>query len=397
VLVRLNQRLMGWAGLLARMATRDVARHLSRTGIAVAALMVAFATTVGVGVMVDSFRGGVTFWLNDLLNADIYIAPLAFENGDTSVPLTAEVIAALRATPGIAAVSTYHYREVPIGGRPVRLLALDLAPQAKQGYRLLGGTPGMAWDAFDNGGAVIISEPLAYRQDLVTGDELLLPTDHGPRRFPIAGVFLDYGSEHGRILMRQATFQRFWNDTVVNSAAAYAAPAEDISALRERLQRTVGRLQPLAMRSNKTIVKASLEVFERTFTITNVLRLLAIAVAFVGMLSALLAMQLERAREFAVLRATGMTSGEIAWLVSLQTNFMGFVAGLLAIPVGLALAAVLIFVINRRAFGWTLPFSVDPWILVQAVALAMLAALLAGVYPLWRMARTQPAQALRTE
>ncbi|MEZ5584476.1 MAG: ABC transporter permease [Candidatus Competibacteraceae bacterium] len=130
---------------------------------------------------------------------------------------------------------------------------------------------------------------------------------------------------------------------------------------------------------------------------TNVLRLLAIVVAFVGVVSALMALQLERAKEFAMLRATGMTVNEVGWLVSLQTAFMGFSAGVLASPVGLLLAGVLIFVINRRAFGWTLPFQVDPWILLQAVGLAMTAALLAGAYPIWRMARTPPAQALRTE
>jgi putative ABC transport system permease protein len=153
----------------------------------------------------------------------------------------------------------------------------------------------------------------------------------------------------------------------------------------------------LVLRDNRHIQEHTLAVFDRTFTITRVLRLLAVTVAFVGVLSALMAMQLERAREFAILRATGMTSAEIARLVSLETSFMGLAAGLFAIPVGLLLAAVLIFVINRRAFGWTLPYQVDPWILVQAVVLALFAALLAGIYPSWRMARSRPADALRTE
>jgi putative ABC transport system permease protein len=141
----------------------------------------------------------------------------------------------------------------------------------------------------------------------------------------------------------------------------------------------------------------TLEIFDRTFAITNVLRLLAILVAMVGVLSALLALQLERAREFAVLRATGMTVGEIGGLVSLQTGFMGAAAGLLALPTGLLLAAVLIFVINRRAFGWSLPFQVNPLLLLETLALAIFAALLAGLYPMWRMARSRPAEALRAE
>jgi putative ABC transport system permease protein len=120
-------------------------------------------------------------------------------------------------------------------------------------------------------------------------------------------------------------------------------------------------------------------------------------VAVVGVLSALLALQLERAREFAVLRATGMTAGQIGGVVSLQTGFMGAAAGLLALPTGTLLAAMLIFVIQRRAFGWSLPFQVDPVLLLETVALAVAAALLAGLYPIWRMTRTRPAEALRTE
>ncbi len=135
-LVRLNQPLTARLGLLARMANRDVARHLSRTGIAVAALMVAFSTTVGVGVMVDSFRGGVAIWINDLLNADLYIAPPAIEDGgNRSEALHPAALAVLRETPGVAAVSTYRGTRIDLDGRPVTLIAVDLAPASQTGYR----------------------------------------------------------------------------------------------------------------------------------------------------------------------------------------------------------------------------------------------------------------------
>ncbi len=397
LLVYLNRLWLRRRSLLARMASRDVARHLSRTGVAVAALMIAFAATVGVGVMVDSFRGGVEIWIKDLVNADIYIAPPTLEEGDYLTPLRPEVLAELRQTPGVAAVSTYRRTTVDVGGRPVQLIAVELAPAARAGYRLLDGEPATAWNRLETEGALIISEPLAYRQGLKAGMELMLDTDHGPRAFPIAAIFHDYGSEHGRILLQRATYQRFWDDAAVGSVAVYAAPGESVAAVRQRLESRLGPLQDLIFRSNRDIQAFTLAVFDRTFTITQVLRILAIAVAFVGVLSALLALQLERAREFAVLRAIGMTTAEIGWLVSLQTGFLGFISGLLSLPVGLGLAAVLIFGINRRSFGWTLPFQVDPWILVQAVVLAILAALLAGIYPIWRTARTHPAAALRAE
>ncbi len=397
-LVRLNQPLTARLGLLTRMANRDVARHLSRTGIAVAALMVAFSATVGVGVMVDSFRGGVAIWINDLLNADLYVAPPGIEDSARrSEALAPETLAILRGTPGVAAVSTYRGIQIDLDGRPITLIAVDLAPAAQAGYRLIGGDTGQAWQAFQTGEAVLISEPLAYRRQLTVGDVLELPTDQGSRTFPIAGVFLDYGSEHGRILLHRSGYERYWHDSTVGSAAVFASPDENLPVLRDRLQEQLAAIQPLLFRSNRDIQSRTLDIFDRTFTITNVLRLLAILVAVVGVLSALLALQLERTREFAVLRATGMTAGEVGGLVSLQTGFIGAAAGLLAIPTGLLLAAVLIFVINRRAFGWSLPFEVNPLLLLETLALAVCAALAAGLYPIWRIARTRPADALRME
>lgn len=397
-LVRLNQPLTARLGLLARMANRDVARHLSRTGIAVAALMVAFSATVGVGVMVDSFRGGVAIWINDLLNADLYIAPPSIEDGgNRSEALAPAALALLREMSGIAGVSTYRGTRIDLDGRPIILIAADLAPASQAGYRLIDGNADAAWRAFQTGEAVLISEPLAYRRRLTVGDRLELPTDQGLRSFTIAGVFLDYGSEHGRILLHRTGYARYWRDPTVGSAAVFAAPGESLPMLRERLQERLGPIQSLLIRSNRDIQSRTLEIFDRTFTITQVLRVLAILVAVVGVLSALLALQLERAREFATLRAMGMTASEIGALVSLQTGFMGAAAGLLSILTGLLLAAMLIFVINRRAFGWSLPFEVNPLLLLETLALAIVAALLAGLYPIWRMARARPAEALRME
>ncbi len=397
-LVRLNQPVATRLGLLARMANRDVARHLSRTGIAVAALMAALATTVGVGIMVDSFRGGVAIWINDLLNADWYIAPPAPEDGGERIEMLDPVaLAAVRTTSGVAAVSTYRRIKIDLDGRPIALVVVDLALQSQTGYRLLDGNPAAAWGEFQTGEAVLISEPLAYRRQMRTGDRLELPTPAGLKTFVIAGIFLDYGSEHGRILLHRSGYQRYWHDPAIESVAVFAATGESPTLLRQRLQDRLGPLQALVIRANRDIQRFTLEIFDRTFTITNVLRLLAILVAVVGILSALLALQLERAREFAVLRATGMTTVEVGGLAALQTGLMGLAAGLLALPTGLLLAAVLIFVINRRAFGWSLPFTVNPWLLLETLALAIIAALLAGLYPIWRMARAQPAAALRAD
>ena len=153
----------------------------------------------------------------------------------------------------------------------------------------------------------------------------------------------------------------------------------------------------ILVQSNRAIREEAMSIFDRTFTITAVLRLVTLVVAFVGVLSALMALQLERFREFGVLRASGLTPAQVWRLVVLQTGLMGLVAGLFSVPVGLALSWVMIHVINLRAFGWTLSMAVDPFLLAQGVAVAIGASILAGLYPAWRLAGASPALALREE
>ena len=99
----------------------------------------------------------------------------------------------------------------------------------------------------------------------------------------------------------------------------------------------------------------------------------------------------------AVLRATGVTPGQLSLLTLLQTGLMGLYAGVLSLPLGWLMSRVLIEVINRRSFGWSIETHLPAAALPEAVLLALSAALLAGLYPAWRMRRVQPAQALREE
>jgi len=127
------------------------------------------------------------------------------------------------------------------------------------------------------------------------------------------------------------------------------------------------------------------------------LQLLATPVAFIGILSALLSLQLERQRELGILRSIGLTPSQLRRLILTETGLMGTVAGLLAMPTGFVLALILVYIINQRSFGWTLQMQVQPGPFLQALFLALTAALLAGIYPAWRMSRVVTAEALRSE
>ena len=198
-------------------------------------------------------------------------------------------------------------------------------------------------------------------------------------------------------MMALDLYRRYWDDESVTAALIVLKPGQDLDANVRALQDALAGIQGVTVRPNQALRAEALAVFDRAFAITAALQLLAALVAFIGVLSALLSLQLERGREFGLMRAVGLTVRQFRGLVLLETGLMGMAAGLLAIPTGFVLAWVLIFIINRRSFGWTMQLQAEPLIFLQALALAVGAALLAGVYPAWRMGRMAAAEALRGE
>ena len=167
--------------------------------------------------------------------------------------------------------------------------------------------------------------------------------------------------------------------------------------MADDLAKALKPVQRLQIRPNQALREEVLVVFDRTFAITGALQILAMIVAFVGILSALLSLELERQRELGILRAIGLTTRQLWSLVMVETGLMGGVAGLLAMPTGFVLAVILIYIINRRSFGWTLQMQVEPTPFLQAIGVAIVAALLAGIYPALKISRTVTSEALRSE
>ncbi len=391
-------RLARLAGLrLLRLALSGVASSLSRAGLAVAALTVAVAVSVGVGIMIESFRGAITDWLGEILQADLYVAGASTDGGATP-SLPEDLESRLADIPGVARTGTARRREVKTSVGDSELLVLRPPDLDQPGFRFKSGDGKALWRSFPELDAVMISEPYAQRHGLAIGDHIVLQSDSGPIDLPVAGVFFDYRSDQGLIIMHRALYQRYWTDRRETSVGLYLEPDADLASVRREVERRVADdSQGLTVKSNREIREATLKVFDRTFAITQVLRLLAMGVAFVGILSALMAFQFERRRELAVLRATGLTPRQTGGLMLLQTGFMGLVAGLLSIPLGLAIALALVRVIHLRSFGWTMELNVSSSTLISAIAMSLAAALLAGLYPARRVMVAQPARALREE
>jgi putative ABC transport system permease protein len=402
-LMRLATPLLGgvW-GTLGRMAPRDVINSLSRTAVAVAALMVAVSVTIGVSLMVSSFRHTVQTWLGETLQGDVYISAPSLSANASSAEIDSQVVQTVRNWPGVRRADVLRSATVDSPKGPIHVAATDNPSIMNE--RLFISTIGPAASLeqrFLNGG-VLVSEPFANRMGIPThlpaqGANVELQTNQGLQSFPVLGVYYDYSSTQGTVLMNLGTYRRLWNDLAITAISLRLKPGFSADAVTNQLQAALTGGQNLLVRPNQALRHDVLVVFDRTFAITGALQLLATIVAFIGVLSALLSLELERQRELGILRAVGLTVRQLWNLVLLETGLMGWVAGLLSMPTGYVLALILVYIINRRSFGWTLQMQVG-WVpFAQAMLVALSAALIAGLYPARRMSHMITSEALRSE
>ncbi len=394
-------------GVLGRLAPRDILRSLSRTSVATAALMVSVSVIVGVSIMIGSFRGTVIQWLDQTLQADIYVSPPSATANRVLGKLDPAIAAELKRWPGLTDAVTYNDADVTVTAldnhpaqRNAKLIAAagDIS-HGKRPYAWirpdLGKNP---WPALDAGEGVIISETLMLRENLSEiPTTVTLESPQGEKTFPVIAVFYDYSSDQGTIILDDDRYIDLWQDPSIASIGLFVGPDADVDATVAAIQQQFKDRQALSVQSNRSLRQGSLEIFDRTFAITNALRLLAIVVAFIGVLSTLMSLQLERTRELGTLRALGMTPGQLRRLTLLETGLMGTLAGVFAMPLGYALAWILVYVINVRSFGWTLRMVILPQYFWQAWLVALVAALLAGLYPALRLSQMNISAAIRQE
>ncbi|MAE17412.1 hypothetical protein CMK12_00460, partial [Candidatus Poribacteria bacterium] len=383
-------------GLIGSMAARDIMRSLSRTSVAITALMVAVSVIIGVGLMTSSFRRTVQQWLFDLLQADIFISgPRVAGSATTSLaPRVVEVISEI---PSIERVLTN--REVQVTSADVGSLQLvavseDIAGERRQ-YKSAKGNIRQTWQAVESGG-IVINEPMAVRFKLEVGNRVKIFTDKGLESFEIAAVAYNF-DVRPVVTMHQTTFQKFWHDRVLSSVALTLKPDEQIDEVIQQLrQRLSGKVQVI-IQSNRDLRQNAMEIFDKTFAVTRALQVIAMAVAFIGVLSTLMSLQLERRREIGLLRAVGIDSKQLWQLILLETSLMGTTAGMIAVPVGIVLATILIYIINLRSFGWTLQMHLQSTEFLKAFVISISSALMAGIYPAWQLGRIPAVDALRSE
>ncbi len=349
---------------------------------AISALSLALALSAGVGMMVLGFRATVDDWVSRLISADVY---LTVSQGQ----LVSADVERLRAWPEVEMLTTSRQVVLDDGSMVV---GYDLNPKAWAAFEWVSGDQASAEALVEEGRGVLLTEPMSRRTGLQPGDEMELATPSGPARFEVGAVYRDYSNDRGLVGLAGWHFRELWGDEQRDSIGLYLAPGIDPAAFEQRIHEAypAGTLTTSAQVREQT-----LDVFDRTFRISWALAILVGLIAGIALISALLALGLERGREYATLRALGLPRRGLAGVVLTQTTGLAAIAVAMAIPFSLLIHAVLSLAVQPRAFGWSIALT-WPWQpLAVLVPLALTIGVLAGTYPAWKIAGRDPAPLLR--
>ena len=386
-------------GIAATLGARAVRETAARGSVVIAAVMVAVGMLVALSVMVGSFRSTVDTWITQSLRGDLYVEPVGHRASQHATALPPALVTGASALPGVVAVDTYRGSSITLDGLLAMVIGIDFAVQRDHGrLQFVNGEDArvVLGRALRDGG-VVVTESFAHRHRVTTGGTLALPAPGGEVRLRVEGVFYDYSSDAGAVMMDRALYARLWHDDRTESLAIYLEPGRDPDAVRTAFLRLAGPGVLLHVTPNQALRKRVLLVFDETFAITWVLQTIAVFVSVLGVISTLTTLVLQRRRELAVLRAAGALRAQVRTLVLVESAVLGAAGSALGCLAGYVLALLLVYVINRQFFGWSIRMDVEPRIFVQAIVLMTVTATLAGLVPARLATGRATAAALRVE
>jgi len=385
-------------GVEALLASRSLGGSLRRTSVLVAALATAIAMMTSVGIMVGSFRQTVLTWLDSELPADLYLAPAGAMGGDLHPTIAQQVADRIATIPGVDSVSRLRAYEVQYQGLPASLAGASHGRNApRQSLTFLSRRPSAdILRELAAGNNAVVSEPFAYKHHVKAGDTITLPLGEQRVTFRVIDIFYDYGHEAGFIVVDWDTLLRYLPDNAPTNLAVYLAPGADLERTRAAIQRAIAN-QSLMMLSNGEIRRQAIRVFDQTFAITYAVEAISILVAIGGISGALISIVMDRRREFGVLRYLGGTSAQIRKLILFEAGLIGILANILGLALGYVLSLVLVYVINKQSFGWTIQFHWPVAVLLGSLSVVYVATVLAGLFPAHLAVRLDPMEVVHEE
>ena len=380
------------------LSVETIKNSLNTIAICIAALSVSIAMTIGIGCMIQSFRATVEEWLNQSLVADIYIAPPTLSFGQDLKGIDDEFIKYVSDIPEIEYISQLGSFEIFKDGYLLNLIVVDSAEKIfDEVIQLKEGEKKDIWNDFVQTDSILISEPLAFQKNIQINDTFDILTDTGLKSFTVRGIYYDYSSTSGIAMVSKQVYDNYWNNSKVTSLALYLNDSQNSEVVFNKLLDKFDTDWDLQIISSKKLNNASMEIFDKTFEITFVLRSISLIVAFIGILGAISAIILSRAREFSILKSIGFTNNQLRTIIGNQTFIIGVISGLISIPLGIIITNLLIQIINKQSFGWSIPMQLLPSVFVEGIMVAILSSVLASIYPSIKISRNNIRKALMGE
>jgi putative ABC transport system permease protein len=328
------------------------------------------------------------------LVADVFVTPTENQIAGFDSYVNPDLIEFLRSFPEVDTVASYREVSVNLKDQDVTLGVTMESPRNSPEF--LGGGDAQKLRAWHQSDSVIASEPLARRLGLTVGSRISIPPPGGTRDFSVTGIFYDYTSDQGLLLIQRQNFERFWADSRVQAISLYLRPGFSVESVINRARESYPGAEAYAFQSNQELRSVVERIFDQTFQVTNLLRGIALAVSVIGIILNLTVIVKERERELAVLRSIGGSSVQLVFLILLEALFLTMVAVVLGILAGCALSVVLTNVINVTFFGWTIPVHF-PWADIVPVGVLLLGVgVLAGFFPALLAARVSNLRVLRS-
>jgi putative ABC transport system permease protein len=397
--MRASSRILrNFLGVEALLAGRSLAGSLRRTSVLVAALCTAVAMMTAVGIMVGSFRQTVVSWMDSELPADLYLRPAGNPATDQHPTISRELSDAIAKLPGVRAVQRIRAYEISYQGMPATFGSIDLDSEGiSRNTDFLSGRPTeTVLDELRGAKTVIVSEPFTYKHHVKRGDLLQLALGESRESFRIADVYFDYASERGVVLVDRNVLLQYLPDPAASNIAVFVATGASVQTVRQEIENAAANYRVLIF-ANSDLRAQAIQIFDRTFAITYALEAVAVLVAVMGVAGALLALVIDRRRELGLLRYLGASSAQLRKLILTEAGLLGLLASLSGVILGFFLSLILIFVINKQSFGWTIRLHLPVAVLLGALVIVCLATLLAGYYPARIAIRLNPIEVVHED
>lgn len=362
----------------------DAAASMSYRGVASMAFMLALAANIGVETMVGSFRDTTDKWLNQRLAADIYIYP----NNNNAARMSGW----LQQQPEVKSVWWRWEKDLPTDKGVLQVVSTGASEGELDSLTVKLGVPSY-WYQLHHGKSIMVSESMALKLDIRPGDVIDLHAPLGDG-WQVAGVYYDYGNPYNQVMMSHRSWLYAFAGTGNVGLGVVLEDNVNGEGLKNRLE-NVFRLSQDRIFDDSNIYNQAMRVFDHTFAIAGTLGNITLIIAVFGLFFATLAGELSRQRHFSLLRCMGVSGKELVLLGGLQLFAFGAISALIAVPLGLALAHVIVDIIIRQSFGWSLELQTIPWEYAKTIAWAMLAIMAAGALPVIRMIKSTPMKSLR--